>query len=431
MIHSTAQISKGTILADNVIIGEYAVIGAQNGADTVGSPASIGASVHIGPHAVVYAGTVVGEGAYIGAGSIILSGIAIGAGVTVGPGSVVYHSVEPGITVTGNPARAEQMRHLNLPGVSIHPDAIVETSRVGEATSIWAFVHILPQASIGREVNICDHVFIENDVIIGDRVTVKCGVSIWDGARIEDDVFIGPDVTFTNDKAPRSKVYPEQFLQTQVRKGASLGANATILPGLTIGQRAMVGAGAVVTRDVPPNAIVVGNPARIVGYVDTPRAVQPIAKASVLKDSEALPALRAKGVKLHRMPIIIDLRGALSFGEIKRHLPFTPKRFFAIYDVPSKEVRGEHAHLNLHQFLVCLKGTCSVVVDDGWQRDEVVLDSPAVGLHIPPLIWGIQYQYSDDALLLVFASDVYQADDYIRDYDQFLVYVREVPHVAV
>ena len=431
MIHHTAQISGDALLEDGAIIAEYAVIGTRNGAGDDSAPPRVASNAYIGPHAVVFAGALVAEGANIGAGSIILSGIEIGAGAIVRPGSVVYRTVEPGATVTGNPAGREQICHRSLPGVSIHSDAIVETSKIGDASRIWAFVHILPQATIGRDANICDHVFIENDVVIGDRVTVKSGVSIWDGVRIEDDVFIGPDVVFTNDKAPRSKIYPEQFLQTQVRKGASLGANATILPGLTIGQRAMVGAGAVVTRDVPPNAIVVGNPARIVGYVDTPRAAQSVAKASVLKDSEALPVLRAKGAKLYRMPIIIDLRGALSFGEIGRHLPFTPQRFFAIYDVPSKEVRGEHAHRGLHQFLVCLKGTCSIVVDDGSRRDEVVLDSPAIGLHIPPLVWGIQYQYSDDALLLVLASGVYQADDYIRDYDEFLAYVREVPYVSV
>ena len=431
MIHHTAQISGDAIIGEGAMIAEFAVIGTRNGADDNSAPPRVASTAYIGPHAVVYAGAVIGEAASIGAGSIILSGIEIGAGATVGPGSVVYHTVEPGITVMGNPARQEQIRHRSLPGVSIHPDAIVETSEIGDASRIWAYVHILPQAIIGRDANICDHVFIENDVVIGDRVTVKSGVSIWDGVRIEDDVFIGPDVSFTNDKAPRSKIYPKQFLQTQVRKGASLGANATILPGLTIGQRAMVGAGAVVTRDVPPNAIVVGNPARIVGYVDAPRAAQPVAKASVLKDSEALPKLRARGAQLYRMPVVIDLRGALSFGEIEHHLPFTPKRFFVVYDVPSKEVRGEHAHHKLHQFLVCLKGTCSIVVDDGRQRDEVVLDSPAVGLHIPPLVWGIQYQYSEDALLLVLASDVYQADDYIRDYDEFLAHVRDDLHVAV
>ncbi len=139
---------------------------------------------------------------------------------------------------------------------------------IGTGTRVWAFTHILPGAKIGMECNICDHVFIENDVVVGDRVTVKCGVQLWDGLRIESDVFIGPNATFTNDPFPRSKVYPEKFLTTQLRQGASIGANATILPGLTIGQYAMVAAGAVVTQDVPPRALVVGNPARILRYLD-------------------------------------------------------------------------------------------------------------------------------------------------------------------
>ena len=134
--------------------------------------------------------------------------------------------------------------------------------------AIWAFAHVLPGARIGSDCNICDHVFVENDVVVGDRVTVKSGVQLWDGIRLADDVFVGPNVTFTNDPFPRSKVYPASFPETFVGPGASLGANATVLPGLTIGRDAMVGAGAVVTKDVPPHAIVVGNPARIVGYVD-------------------------------------------------------------------------------------------------------------------------------------------------------------------
>jgi acetyltransferase-like isoleucine patch superfamily enzyme len=150
-------------------------------------------------------------------------------------------------------------------GVYKHPASLVESETIGDATRVWAFTHILPGARIGSECNICDHVFIENDVIIGDRVTIKCGVQIWDGLRIEDDAFIGPNATFTNDNFPRSK-QPFKLNQTLVRKGASIGANATILSGIVIGENAMVGAGAVVTRDVPPNAIVVGNPARITGY---------------------------------------------------------------------------------------------------------------------------------------------------------------------
>src|SRR4051812_13398076 len=149
----------------------------------------------------------------------------------------------------------------------VHPQALCESTAIGKNTRVWAFAHVLPLARIGEDCNICDHVFIENDVVIGDRVTVKCGVQLWDGIRLADDVFVGPNATFTNDRFPRSKAYPSKFSQTIVSKGASIGANATILPGLRIGAGAMVGAGTVVTRDVPPNAIVVGNPGRITGYV--------------------------------------------------------------------------------------------------------------------------------------------------------------------
>jgi UDP-2-acetamido-3-amino-2,3-dideoxy-glucuronate N-acetyltransferase len=146
----------------------------------------------------------------------------------------------------------------------IHPNALVEDDvTLGRGTRVWAFVHILPGAKIGTQCNICDHVFIEGNVIIGNRVTIKCGVQVWDGLRIEDDVFIGPNATFTNDPFPRSRQEFELRF-TQVKRGATIGANATILPGITIGAKAMVGAGAVVTRDVPEKTLVVGNPAKIV-----------------------------------------------------------------------------------------------------------------------------------------------------------------------
>ena len=153
----------------------------------------------------------------------------------------------------------------------VHPQGLCESTTVGDGTRVWAFAHVLPGASIGADCNICDHVFIENQVVIGDRVTIKCGVQIWDGITLGEDVFVGPNVTFTNDKFPRSKQYQETLPRTLVERGASIGANSTILPGITIGSRAMVGAGSVVTRSVPPRAKVVGNPARIVGYVDAPR----------------------------------------------------------------------------------------------------------------------------------------------------------------
>jgi UDP-2-acetamido-3-amino-2,3-dideoxy-glucuronate N-acetyltransferase len=126
---------------------------------------------------------------------------------------------------------------------------------------------------------------------------------------------------------------------------------------------------------------------------------------------------------LHQLPLIEDLRGALTFGEINQHLPFEPKRFFVVFDVPSREVRGEHAHMHLHEFLVCLRGSCAVALDDGYSHDEVVLDTPAVGLHVPPKLWRVHYKYSPDAILLSLCSEGYDADDYIRDYDRFLAIV--------
>ncbi|MBV6451479.1 MAG: UDP-3-O-(3-hydroxymyristoyl)glucosamine N-acyltransferase [Anaerolineales bacterium] len=297
-----------------------------------------------------------------------------------------------------------------------HPNAIVESAKIGKATRVWAFAHILPGAAIGTDCNICDHVFIENDVVVGDRVTVKCGVQLWDGIRIEDDVFIGPNAAFTNDPFPRSKQYPEKFLLTVIKNGASIGANATILPGLTIGQNAMVGAGSVVTKDVPPNSIVFGNPARIVSYVTGNFP----ARERVSQLDTGKRELPIAGAHLMRLPKISDLRGNLTFAETPGLLPFQPRRFFLIYDVPGKDVRGEHAHKELHQFLICIKGNCSVVLDNGKDRYEVLLDDPTLGLHIPPMIWATEYKFSSDAALLVFASDIYKAEDYIRDYGDYL-----------
>lgn len=151
--------------------------------------------------------------------------------------------------------------------MKIHPFADVQSEQIGQGTSIWQYVVILPGAVIGVDCNICSHCFIESDVVIGNRVTVKNGVQVWDGLRIEDDVFIGPNATFTNDPFPRSK-QDFTLLKTVVKRGATIGANATILPGVIVGEKAMVGAGAVVTKDVPDHALVVGNPARIVCKVE-------------------------------------------------------------------------------------------------------------------------------------------------------------------
>lgn len=309
----------------------------------------------------------------------------------------------------------QQSRHTFL-----HPQSLCESPRVGRGTRIWAFAHVLPGATIGADCNVCDHVFIENDVVVGDRVTIKSGVQLWDGLRLADDVFVGPNVTFSNDKYPRSKHYQESVQKTEIASGASIGAGAVILPGIRIGSRAMVGAGAVVTHDVPPRAIVSGNPARIVGYVDTTRLQAPGAAAAMpaSPDTPTLPAVR--GVTLHDLTVAEDLRGQLAAGEFPDQVPFLARRFFVVFDVPGKEVRGEHAHRQCHQFLVCVRGTVSVVADDGRAAVEIELKTPSVGLYLRPMVWAVQFKYSPDAILLVLASDPYDAADYIRNYEEFL-----------
>lgn len=299
----------------------------------------------------------------------------------------------------------------------IHQLADVYSTNIGDDTRIWQFVVVLAGAKIGQDSNICSHCLIENDVVIGDRVTVKSGVQLWDGLRVGDDVFIGPNASFANDIFPRSKKTPLKFLQTMLEAGASIGANATIFPGITIGSNAMVSAGSVVTRSVPPNAMVEGNPAKIVGYVDAPRG-------EGINEAPAIAAVgttttRVKGVTLQRLPRVPDIRGSLTVGEFDRSIPFAAKRYFMVFEVPSVEIRGEHAHRECHQFLICVRGSCAIVADDGTNRQEFLLDRPDVGIHLSPMVWGIQYKYSADAVLLVFASHYYDSSDYIRDYSEF------------
>lgn len=300
----------------------------------------------------------------------------------------------------------------------IHPQAICESKSIGKGTTVWAFAHILPGAKIGENCNVCDHTFIENDVVVGNNVTLKSGVQLWDGVRIEDDVFVGPNVTFTNDRFPRSKQRPAEFAKTVVRKGASLGANSTLLPGIEIGANAMIGAGAVVTRSVPAYGIIVGNPGRLVGYTNEKPS------PGVMHEEES-KSPTVKGVRLIEVPWVKDVRGDLGVIEFAKVLPFAPKRSFYVFDVPDLEVRGEHAHKVCEQFLICLKGSVTVIADDGSRRDHFVLNDPSRGVYLPARVWGTQYRYSPDAVLLVFASHEYDAGDYIRSYDDYLSLVKK------
>lgn len=176
-----------------------------------------------------------------------------------------------------------------------------------------------------------------------------------------------------------------------------------------------------VARSVPPLAIVDGNPAIITGYMSTHTGSANELIGDEVSGKTGNIQSRVEGVTYHVFPLISDLRGNLTVGEFEREVPFEPKRYFLVLDVPSAETRGEHAHRVCEQFLICVKGRCHVLADNGHVREEFILDSPNKGLYLPPMVWGIQYKYSSDAVLLVFASHYYDPADYIRDYNDFIV----------
>ena len=247
---------------------------------------------------------------------------------------------------------------------------------------------------------------------IAEGITLMPGAYVEPGAVIEENVYIGPNTVILSKGAGTEG-------STMIRKGVEIGANATVLPGVTIGTRARIAPGSVVKRSVPPLAIVEGNPAIITGYVEACSG-RPATTFRPKHLKSGVQASRVKGVAVHMLRVVPDLRGTLSVGEFEHEIPFKPNRFFLVFDVPTAETRGEHAHLRCKLFLVAVKGSVNVVADDGRTREEFVLNSPNIGLYLPFMIWGIQYSYSTDAMLLVFASEHYDPEDYIRDYSDFL-----------
>lgn len=272
-----------------------------------------------------------------------------------------------------------------------HENAIVdEGAFVGEGTNVWAFSHIQAGAKVGTECNIGECVFIESGAVVGNNVTIKNGVQIWDGIIIEDNVFVGPNVTFCNDKFPRSKQHLVTHPVTRLCRGASLGANATILPGINIGIEAMVGAGSVVTRDVSSKSVVVGNPACPLKHKSSTYE-----NSMGLEDDDSLILLPrhvdSLPICLTKSPVFVDRRGKLTFTEYDNGLPWKPMRMFVVYDTPEYELRGHHAHKTTHQCLVCVNGCIKVLVDNGIDRTEVKLDSPSKCLMVPPMVWSSQH----------------------------------------
>ena len=250
----------------------------------------------------------------------------------------------------------------------VHPSALCEAREVGRDAVVNAFA------------------YIDSDCVLGDRVVVGVGARLLEGASIGAD--------------------------------ARIGENSVVLPRIVVGRSSVVEPGSVVSDSVPANAIVRGNPARIIGYrgIEAPPAPTPHVR---LSETDRRRASRVLGVRLQPLTRVDDLRGMLMAAEFDG-LPFSPVRLFTVTNVPSEHIRGSHAHVQCEQFLVCVSGGLSVVVDDGSEREEFRLDSPDAGLYLPAMTWSTQYRYSPQATLLVLASRPYEPDDYIRDYDEFL-----------
>ncbi len=268
-----------------------------------------------------------------------------------------------------------------------------------------------PTARIGPNCHLQGNIAIEANVVLKGGITLIGDIVIGRNSILE------PGVCIASPKPGQPQASPVVRIGHQVH----VGAGTVLLSGVSIGHHAWIEPGTVVLRNIPPHAVVSGNPAAISGYMDDPAYQGRMAANAVsLSDNPGVRSCLAEGVTVHQFARIRDLRGDLSVGEFERNLPFLPKRYFIVYDVPSTETRGEHAHKKCHQFLICVAGSVSVVVDDGIRREEVLLDNPNTGLFIPAGIWGIQYKYSANGTLLVFASEYYDASDYIRNYEEFL-----------
>jgi UDP-2-acetamido-3-amino-2,3-dideoxy-glucuronate N-acetyltransferase len=274
----------------------------------------------------------------------------------------------------------------------IHPTAIVDTDNLAEGCVVQEYASLGPEVTLGQDVR------------------VGAGARLLGLVRVDRAVTIGPNVVLGN--------VGDSARGISVGRSARIDANAIVHPGATIGRGAVVEAGSVVDDDVPAHAVVRGSPARIVGYVDSlPDPTEP----DVLDPSDVDTATTTgvSGVVLYPVTTARDLRGSLAAIEFAE-LPFVPQRIFTVYGVPSESVRGAHAHRTCAQLLFCMFGEVSCVADDGTNRQEFRLSGPEAGLYLPPMVWGMQYRYTSDAVLVVMAQFPYDPDDYIRDYEEFL-----------
>jgi UDP-2-acetamido-3-amino-2,3-dideoxy-glucuronate N-acetyltransferase len=296
--------------------------------------------------------------------------------------------------------------------VSVDATAVSEARAIGSGSRILAFARVGPHVDIGSDCIVGSQAALEGEVTLAD------GVEVQAGARLLGPLSVGPRSAIGMNAVLAGSDPTVGAAEIVLGPNVLIGANVAVLPGVSMGRGAVVRPGSVVTENVPANAVVSGNPARIVAYVDSGHEA-PVREVVMPTADARITETGVNGVTIHGLTNARDLRGALTAAEFAT-LPFPPQRLFTVYDVPSESVRGSHAHRECAQFLICVAGVVSCLVDDGSTREEIRLASSEVGLHIPPMIWGTQWKYTREAVLLVLASHAYEAEDYIRDYEEFL-----------
>lgn len=289
----------------------------------------------------------------------------------------------------------------------IHETALCSTERIGEGSHVSAFALLDRDATVGRRCTIGQGASLGPDVVLEDDCSIRAGARLVANLHLAAGVTVGENTVLGGER------------RTTIGRGVSIGANANVRPGVGVGQGAVIEPGAVVADPVPAHAVVSGNPALIVGYVAGDSTTSPTpADLSIEPTVTGIRETRVPGAHLYPVTSATDLRGSLVAADFA-DLPFAPQRAFMVFGVSSEFIRGSHAHRQCEQFLVCVTGSIRCLIDNGTVRDEVSLDGPIHGLHMPPMVWGTQYKYTRDAMLLVLASHAYDADDYIRDYDEF------------
>ena len=283
--------------------------------------------------------------------------------------------------------------------------------QIHPSTALGPRVTVEPGAAIGPNC------ILDGRTRIGPRATLVGGVTLVHDAEIGPDCRLEANVSTTSS----STLDVARARPLVVGANSHIGAGAVLTAGVRIGADAWIEAGSVVVRDVPAHAIVRGNPGTIIGFRGrSSRRAADMVEAVVDPKATGVADCNAAGVKVYRFPRITDPRGSLTFGEFGRNIPFTPKRYFMVFDVPQGELRGGHAHATCQELILCIGGSVTVAVDDGRVREEIVLDSPDLGLFLPSRVWGVQYKYSPGAVLVVFASHYFDPEDYIHTYDDFV-----------